>query len=102
MSKNCVSKNNGSLTRRQFRTAALATAAVAGGGGLTAAVPARRPNFLVFVADDAGARHFGCYGNRSIHTPNIDRLSAEGITADKAMLTTARCSPSRISILTGK
>jgi arylsulfatase A-like enzyme len=102
MSKNCVTRNNGGLTRRQFGTAALATAAVAVGGGLTAAAPARRPNFLVFVADDAGARHFGCYGNPSIRTPNIDRLSAEGITADKAMLTTAQCSPSRISILTGK
>lgn len=91
----------GGWTRREFSKATLATAAVATSGGSFAAT-AKRPNILVFVADDAGARHFGCYGNRSVRTPGIDRLSAEGITADKAMLTTSQCSPSRISILTGK
>lgn len=91
------------LTRRDFGKATLATVAVAAADRSTAApLDKKRPNILVFVADDAGARHFGCYGNRSIRTPNIDRLSAEGLTADKAMLTTAQCSPSRISILTGK
>ena len=91
------------LTRRDFGKAALATAAlVAGGRGLTAPRKPARPNVLIFIADDAGARHFGCYGNRAIRTPRIDRLAAEGLACDKAMLTTSQCSPSRISILTGK
>ena len=90
-------------TRRQFGKTTLAAAAVAATGVQSAvAATAEQPNILVFIADDAGARHFGCYGNRAIRTPNIDRLSNEGVTADNAMLTTSQCSPSRISILTGK
>jgi N-sulfoglucosamine sulfohydrolase len=98
-----MSSHNQDLTRREFGKAALATAAVAlADRGLASARPTARPNILVFIADDAGAAHFGCYGNRAIRTPNIDRLSAQGLTADKAMLTISQCSPSRISILTGK
>lgn len=90
-------------TRREFGTATLAAATLAATGGtVVAAAAVERPNILVFIADDAGARHFGCYGNRAIRTPNIDRLANEGIAADNAMLTTSQCSPSRISILTGK
>ena len=59
------------------------------------------PNLLVFIADDAGWDDFGVYGNKGIQTPNIDRLAAEGLKVEKAFLTIAQCSPSRISILTG-
>ena len=91
------------LTRRDFGKATLAAAALAAGGrGLAGSRTAARPNVLIFIADDAGARHFGCYGNESIRTPRIDRLAAEGLTCERAMLTTSQCSPSRISILTGK
>ncbi len=61
-----------------------------------------RPNILVLIADDAGWQDFGCYGNPVIRTPNIDRLAAGGLKAENAFLTTPQCSPSRISILTGK
>lgn len=98
-----MTERSSGLTRRDFGKATAATMATAAAGvALAATTENRRPNILVFIADDAGARHFGCYGNRSIRTPNIDRLSGKGLTADKAMLTTAQCSPSRISILTGK
>jgi N-sulfoglucosamine sulfohydrolase len=91
------------LNRRDFGKAVLATAALAAAGNRRAAARAKRPpNVLVLIADDAGARHFGCYGNRAIRTPNVDRLSSQGLTCDKAMLTTPQCSPSRISILTGR
>lgn len=90
-------------TRRGFGKATLAAAAMAATDGVSAVADGgERPNILVFIADDAGARHFGCYGNPAVRTPNIDRLSKEGVTADNAMLTTSQCSPSRISILTGK
>ena len=97
-------EHNHGLSRRDFGRSALATVATAAVGGAVFGSKAneRRPNILVFVADDAGARHFGCYGNGSIRTPNIDRLSEEGLMAGKAMLTTSQCSPSRISILTGR
>ena len=91
------------LTRRDLAKALLGTAALAASGhALAARSAAPRPNVLVFIADDAGARHFGCYGNQAIRTPHIDRLAAEGLACDKAMLTTSQCSSSRISILTGK
>ncbi len=64
--------------------------------------PADSPNIVVFVADDAGWSDFGVYGNDAIHTPHIDRLAASGLKVEHAFLTIAQCSPSRISILTGK
>ncbi|MFC2126705.1 sulfatase-like hydrolase/transferase, partial [Bacteroidota bacterium] len=59
------------------------------------------PNFLILIADDAGM-DFGCYGNSAIKTPNIDRLTKDGLMFESAFLTSPQCSPSRISILTGK
>lgn len=92
-----------SMSRRQFSRLSLASLGLALPlGRLAAQSSTRRPNILVLVADDAGARHFGCYGNRNIKTPHIDRLAAGGLTADNAILTTPQCSPSRISILTGQ
>ena len=60
------------------------------------------PNILFLVADDAGWKDFGCYGHPTIQTPNIDRLAATGLKFNNAFLTTSSCSPSRISILSGK
>jgi len=91
------------ITRRSFVKTSVAgiTALKMGGLGSSYAASGPRPNILVLVADDAGARHFGCYGNKAIRTPHIDRLAAHGLAADNAILTTPQCSPSRISILTG-
>lgn len=63
---------------------------------------ARRPNVVVFVGDDLGWRDLGVYGNVAIHTPNIDRLARSGLLVERAFGTSPQCSPSRISILTGK
>jgi arylsulfatase A-like enzyme len=61
-----------------------------------------RPNVIVFVGDDLGWRDTGPYGNPAIHTPNIDGLARSGLRVQRAFGTTPQCSPSRISILTGK
>ncbi len=60
-----------------------------------------RPNFIIFIADDAGWNDLGPYGNPGIRTPNINRLAREGITFHNAFVTTSSCSPSRCSIMTG-
>ena len=60
------------------------------------------PNFVILIADDLGWNDLGAYGNRQVHTPNIDRLAASGLRFDNAFLTTSSCSASRASILTGK
>ena len=59
------------------------------------------PNFLILIADDAGM-DIGCYGNPFIKTPHIDQLAHEGMMFENTFLTSPQCSPSRISILTGK
>ena len=61
-----------------------------------------RPNFIIFIADDISWDDFGCYGNRQVKTPNIDKLSTEGMLFKNMYLTTSSCSPSRNSIITGR
>lgn len=63
---------------------------------------AGKPNFIVFIADDAAWNDCGPYGNENIKTPNINKLATEGLVFDNAFLTTSSCSPSRCSILTGR
>jgi arylsulfatase len=78
------------MTRRQFLAASAA-----------APLPAqrRRPNFLVILADDMGFSDAGCYGG-DIDTPNLDRLAANGLRFTQCY-STARCGPSRGSLLSG-
>jgi len=62
---------------------------------------APRPNVILIVTDDQGVAA-GCYGDPDIHTPNMDRLAAEGVIFENAFCTTASCSPSRSVLLTGE
>lgn len=61
-----------------------------------------RPNFVIFIADDVGWNDIGAAGNPVVQTPNIDRISSQGIRFTNAYLTTSSCSPSRCSILSGR
>jgi arylsulfatase A-like enzyme len=58
------------------------------------------PNVLFIVLDDTGYGQFGCYGS-PIHTPNLDRLAANGLLYTN-LHTTALCSPSRSCFITGR
>ncbi len=58
-----------------------------------------RPNVIVILADDLGWSDLGCYGSE-IPTPNIDALAAGGVRF-RQFYNSARCSPSRCSLLTG-
>lgn len=40
---------------------------------------AKKLNFIVFIADDISWNDFGCYGNKEVQTPNIDRIASEGV-----------------------
>jgi N-sulfoglucosamine sulfohydrolase len=57
---------------------------------------------VVYVADDLGWRDTGVYGNSAVHTPNIDRIARSGLLVRYAYVTSPQCSPSRISILSGR
>ncbi len=58
------------------------------------------PNFVVIFADDLGYGDLGCYGNRHIRTPNLDRMAAEGIRLT-SFYSQNVCGPSRAALLTG-
>jgi N-sulfoglucosamine sulfohydrolase len=64
--------------------------------------PEPPPNVIVFVGDDLGWRDTRPYGNTAIRTPNIDGLARSGLVVKRAFGTSPQCSPSRISILTGR
>jgi len=61
-----------------------------------------KPNIVLFLADDVSRNDFGCYGNKEIKTPNIDRLASNGIRFTNFYLTASSCSPSRNSIIQGR
>ena len=63
---------------------------------------ARRPNFVICIADDVSWNDFGCYGNPAARTPRIDDLAKNGLRFTEAYLTASSCSPSRSSIITGR
>src|SRR5262249_56607458 len=64
------------------------------------AIEPKRPNILWIVVDDASA-NFSCYGEKTIRTPHVDQLAAEGTRFRKAFVTAPVCSPSRSALITG-
>jgi N-sulfoglucosamine sulfohydrolase len=68
--------------------------------GLSAESASKKPNIIVFIADDLGWEDLEPYGNNQIITPNISLLASEGCRFDKVFLTASSSSPSRASILT--
>jgi arylsulfatase len=61
--------------------------------------PKSKPNILIILADDMGFSDAGCYGSE-IHTPNLDKLAADGLRFTQ-FYNTARCWSSRACLLTG-
>lgn len=88
------------MDRRQF----LGTLA---GGAACLAGPARgqaagRPNIVLIYADDVGYGDLSCYGARRVRTPNLDRLAGAGVRFTNVHASSATCTPSRYTLLTGE
>lgn len=60
-----------------------------------------KPSILLIMADDLGYECLGCYGGTSYRTPHLDRLAREGIRFTNCF-STPKCSPSRVTIMTGR
>jgi arylsulfatase A len=65
-------------------------------------VSAKQPNIIYILADDLGYGDLGCYGQKVIKTPNLDRMAAEGIRFTQHYSGSTVCAPSRSCLLEGK
>ena len=95
--------NQSCQTRRQFLKMAGCRAAAAifasAGYPINAKQSQRRPNIVLIMDDDMGYCDIGCYGGE-ISTPNLDELAQNGLRFSQ-FYNTARCCPTRASLLTG-
>ena len=62
----------------------------------------RKPNIILIMVDDLGINGIGCYGNKVIRTPNIDRLCREGMKFTQSYSGAPVCAPARCILLTGR
>jgi len=62
----------------------------------------RKPNIVIFLADDLGYADLGCQGCKDIPTPNIDSLAKNGIRCTNGYANHPVCSPSRAALLSGR
>jgi arylsulfatase A-like enzyme len=88
---------NEAVNRRTF----LSLCGAGCGAGLAAAT-AERPNIVLIYADDIGYGDLSCYGATTVKTPNLDRLAKAGLRFTDAHSSSATCTPSRYSMLTGE
>src|SRR5512137_1432860 len=83
-----------------LRIGSLVTGLVMAGAVALGALPAK-PNIVFILCDDLGPGDVGCFGQKKIKTPNIDRMAAEGTKFTHLYTGTAVCAPSRCSLMTG-
>jgi len=79
----------------------LAAGLLTGAAAPVAAVP-EKPNIIYILADDLGYGDLGCYGQKDIRTPRLDRMAAEGLRFTAHYAGSTVCAPSRAALLTGR
>ena len=89
------------LNRRDFLRMSAAGAVLSGARAARGA-SSRKPNIIFIMADDLGWKELGCYGQKKIQTPHIDRMAAEGMRFTQYYAGSAVCAPSRCNLMTGK
>ena len=84
------------MSRRLLPSLLLATVIAAG------AAEARPPNLIFILSDDLAQGDLGCYGQKLIQTPNLDRMAREGTRFTQGYCGTSVCAPSRTSLMLGQ
>ncbi len=87
------------MDRRQFLSLAAGSALLPAVS--RAAAASKRPNILVFMADDQYRASVGCYGADPSHTPNIDRFAKTGVRFTQCFTPSSICTPNRGAFLSG-
>lgn len=80
----------------------LAGACILGAGCAEKPKEAELPNIILLMSDNQSWDHVGCYGDPVVKTPNIDKLSAQGVRFVNAFCSAPSCTPARASMLTGQ
>ena len=75
-------------------------AALLAATGSTPGRASNPPNIVFIMTDDHAVSALGCYGNKLVRTPVLDRLAAEGVRFTRSFVTNSLCAPSRASVLT--
>lgn len=91
-----------SISRRHFLQSSALLASVLSTADISLADDATKPNIVLIYTDDLGYGDVSCYGATKFNTPNIDRLAQKGVRFTNAHTTSATCTPSRYSLLTGE
>lgn len=89
------------MSKRSLSSVFLLAVCVWTGGFAVAQSRPAKPNIVLFLADDLGYGELGCYGQKKIRTPNIDRLAAEGIRFTQHYSGSPVCAPTRCMLMTG-
>ncbi|MCH8047131.1 MAG: sulfatase-like hydrolase/transferase, partial [Planctomycetes bacterium] len=100
----CPGRLTGSLLHRIFTLLLFAGVSCLSIHPINKAISAekpRLPNIVFIMADDLGYGDLGCYGQKQIKTPNIDRLAAEGMKFTNCYAGSTVCAPSRCVLMTG-
>jgi arylsulfatase A-like enzyme len=69
--------------------------------GYCQTIQVAKPNIVLIYTDDVGFGDVSCNGTSAVKTPNIDKLAASGVRFTNVHTTSATCTPSRFSLLTG-
>jgi len=95
--KRCVAL----LIRPWLAALGVALCATIVGSAAQSAETARTPNIVFILTDDLGYGEVGCYGQKVIQTPNIDRMATEGLRFTDFYAGSTVCAPARCTLMTG-
>lgn len=86
------------MNRKLLSVCCLTGATIAG----YSQMQSQKPNVIIIYADDIGYGDLECYGAKAVKTPNVNRLTVEGIQFTNAYACASTCTPSRYGLLTGQ